>query len=142
MELEHLFNKADEILVEINNKKFKVKEAVQYVRTGVDRDILNVCCHLNDLSIEQMNLLGTKTRTVKFSIDSLLKNRINHPELSLNDYKRINEIIINPDEIKVSKNKRNSILLFRKYNKIYQAVIKTTLSKEENFLTSFRFAEH
>ena len=46
-----------------------------------------------------MALLNTKTSEVKFSLDNIIKNKTNHPELIFDDYKNINEIISNPDEI-------------------------------------------
>ena len=90
MELEHLFNEADKILVEKIDKNLNVKEIVKYIRANIDKEVLNICCCLNNLSIGQMNLLDTKTREVKFSMDSFLKNGINHSELCFEDYKRIN----------------------------------------------------
>ena len=90
MELEHLFNEADKILVEKIDKNLNVKEIVKYISANIDKEVFNICCCLNNLSIGQMNLLDTKTREVKFSMDSLLKNGINHSELCFEDYKRIN----------------------------------------------------
>ncbi len=140
--LEGLFELADKILSSKPKKQFNSKEYLRYIRCELHKNILNVYCYLEKLNIEQVNLLGAKTNKVKLSLDSLLKNVINHPELHFEDYKKINKIILAPDEIKLSKNKRNSILLLKKDGKTYQVVIKTTLNKEENFLTSFRLAEH
>jgi negative regulator of genetic competence, sporulation and motility len=83
-------------------------------------------------------MLGTETDTIKFSLDSMIKNRINHPEINFNDYKKITDIISNPDKVAYSKNNNNSIILFKNDDKYYMAVVKATADKKENYLTSFR----
>ena len=83
-------------------------------------------------------MLKSSTNIIKFSVDSLVKNIIKHSEIEFNDYYKINDIIIKPDKIRLSKSNNNSILLLKKENKYYQVVIKTTIDKNENYLTSFR----
>lgn len=140
--MESFFVIANSYVKQITNNSFVSKEAVNYIRAHLSKDILNSYYNIGNLNIEQMNLLDTKVAQVKLSMDSLIKNIINHPELKIDDYKKITDIIANPDEMKLSKNKWCSILLLKKFNKTYQVVIKTTQNKEEVFLTSFRLAEH
>jgi len=142
LSLEEFFANSDKILTQTANECSNPKEAIMYIRTNFKKDILNACYDIGRFDDNIVNLLGAKTSLIKFSTDSLLKNRINHPDLCFGDYKKINDIITNPDEVKLSKNKRNSVLLLKKDGKRYQVVVKTTFRREENFLTSFRLAEH
>ena len=134
---EELNNKVDKIL-----ENFNLKNDVNIIRKSLDKDLLNSFCKMQNLNKTQKELLNTNVCDVKLSIDSVLKNKINHPDLQSNDYNKINEIIKSPDLVKYSKNKRNCILILKKYNKTYQIVIKTTINRNENYLTSFRIAEH
>ena len=68
-------------------------------------------------------------------MDNIIKNRIKHPELDINDYKLIPEIIANPAKIVEDK---EDVLLFKNNNKYYKVVIKTTINKNENYIKSFR----
>lgn len=113
-----------------------------YARSIYDKNTLNSFYKIGNLTQEQMQLLNTNISEVKFSLDSMIKNRLHHPELNFYDYKKIEEIIANPDEIKLDRKRNNCILLIKKDNKRYQAVIKSTHDKKENYLTSFRLAEH
>lgn len=86
-----------------------------------------------------MELLNTKTSKIKLSLDSLLKNKINHPELKLEDYKKIKRIISKPDE--VIQDGEYHIKLFKRIsNNLYEAVIKTTKNRNENFFVSFHLS--
>ena len=134
---EELNNKVDKIL-----ENFNLKNDVNIIRKSLDKDLLNSFCKMQNLNKTQKELLNTNVCDVKLSIDSVIKNKINHPDLQSNDYNKINEIIKRPDLVKYSKNKRNCILILKKYNKTYQIVIKTTINRNENYLTSFRIAEH
>lgn len=116
------------------NKKFAVEKA----RKLYDKNTLNSYYNIGKLDKNQKKMLDTKTNTIKFSLDSMIKNRINHPEINFNDYKKITNIISNPDKVTYSKNNNNSIILFKNDNKYYMAVVKTTADKKENYLTSFR----
>ncbi len=138
--LPDFYGEAEKYLVFI--KKIKHKEAIAYMRSNFNKNILNSYCEVGELNPECLKISGAKSNMVKFSMDSLLKNMIRHPDINFSDYEKIYNIILKPDAIKFSKNKKNCVLLFKKYNKTYQAVVKTTINKSENFLTSFRLAEH
>ena len=69
----------------------------------------------------------------------MIKNRLHHPELNFYDYKKLNEIISQPD--KIIKDGDSHIKLFKKIdNKIYEAVIKTTKDKKENYFNSMHIS--
>lgn len=116
------------------------KKAIDFARSFFDKNTLNSYYSIGDLTAQQKDILGSKTNNIKFSLDSFIKNRINHPDVNFYDYKKISDIIKNPDIVIPSKSKDSSILLMKKDEKYYQAVIKTTKDKKENFLTSFRLS--
>lgn len=62
---------------------------------------------------------------------------LRHPEITLDEYLLVRNIINTPDKMALSKNNNNSILVFKFQNNYYQVVIKTTTDKSENYLTSF-----
>ena len=135
---QEFYNKSFELAKITKNKIDNSKDAIIYARKNISRYDLNSYYIIGNLSDEQLNLLKSNTKIIKFSVDSLVKNIIKHPEIDFNDYYKINDIIINPDKIRLSKSNNNSILLLKKENKYYQVVIKTTIDKNENYLTSFR----
>lgn len=123
-------------------KRTADKDSVEFARNFYDKNTRYSYYNIGKLSNEQKKLLGTSVEEVRFSLDSMIKNRLHHPDLNFYDYQKITDIISNPDEVKLDKKRSNCILLLKKDGKIYQAVIKTTKDKSENYLTSFRYAEH
>lgn len=136
--LENLYNESEKLLRVILNNNMPQKEMVKHFRKILGKEVLNKYCILCKLPFECKTKLNSKVLSVKFSMDNMLKNRINHSELNFNDYAKINKIIMKPDKIALSKNNDTSILLFKKDGEYYLAAIKTTEDKEENFLISFR----
>ena len=132
------YNKSLELSKIAKNTINNSKGAILYARKSFNKNDLNSFYIIGNLSKEQENLLKSNTNIIKFSIDSFVKNIIKHPEIEFQDYYKINDIIIKPDKIRISKSNNNSILLLKKENKYYQVVIKTTIDKNENYLTSFR----
>ena len=110
---------------------------IEYSRKYLKSNILNSYFKIGVLSNEQAELLKTNNKNVKFSIDSMVKNILKHPEIKLEEYLFISKIINLPDKVSLSKNNDNSILIFKYNNRYYQIVIKTTNCKSENYLTSF-----
>lgn len=133
------FNRKAYGLADFAKKEDKNKKnAVEKARSLYDKNTLNSYYNIGKLNENQKKMLGTETDTIKFSLDSMIKNRINHPEINFNDYKKITDIISNPDKVAYSKNNNNSIILFKNDDKYYMAVVKATADKKENYLTSFR----
>ena len=86
-----------------------------------------------------MHMLNTENDVVNLSLDSLLKNRLHHSEIEIDEYKKIKKLLLNPDKVGFSKRDNLSILVFNYESKNYLMVIKTTKNKKENYLTSFRY---
>ena len=58
-------------------------------------------------------------------MDSLLKTKINHPDLKFYDYEKINEIVRNYDELFTDR--KGNLRFFKNVNnKLYEIVVKTT----------------
>lgn len=81
------------------------------------------------------NLIGSKSHVVKLSEDTLVKQLIEHPELTLKDYKKLPEIISNAQVI-TQEDAQKLIFLKDSKNKFYLAVIKNTKDKKELYLVS------
>lgn len=115
------------------------KDPIKHARELYDKNTLNSFYNVGSLTKEQKELLGTKTNEIKFSIDSMIKNRIKHKDLDFYDYQKIKNIINNSD--KTIKDGENHIKMFKKIdNKLYEAVIKSTKDKKENYLVSLHIS--
>ena len=114
------------------------KQAIEYARKAFSKTDLNSFYNIGVLSKKLQLILNTKTVLIKFSIDSIVKNIIKHPEISFEEYLYLDIILKNPDKIAISKTSNNSVLLLKHKEKYYQAVLKATIDKTENYLTSFR----
>lgn len=135
---EEFYNKAYNLAMQAKHKQTVSKQAIILARKIFNNNDLNSFYYVGFLNKRQVNLLESKTSIIKFSVDSLIKNIIKHPEITFEEYLKINKLLKNPDKVCLSKQNNNSILLLKWDNKYYQVVIKTTLNKKENFLTSFR----
>ncbi len=115
------------------------KQKIQFARKFYDKNTLNSFYNIGNLTEEQKNTLRSKTSNIKFSLDNMIKNRIEHPDLSFYDYQKLNEIIPQPD--KIIKDGDYHIKLFKKIdNKLYEAVIKTTQDRKENYFNSMHIS--
>lgn len=111
---------------------------INYIRKNLDRNILNSYYCVGDIPFIIMKILGSNTKLLKLSTDNLIKNLIEHPELSLPDYKNIPLYLRNAEYI-LKKNDKN-LIYFKIDNHIYQFVIKRTIQADEVFITTFHKA--
>ncbi len=134
------YNRGNELAQIIIKEKERNDDAVKYARKLFDENTLRAYYNIGELPEEAVNLLNSETNELKFSIDNLLKNIINHKDLDVNDYKKIFEIIKNPSKTRKSKkqNSKDVILFSNKNKQYYMLVVKTTANKKENFIKSFR----
>ncbi|GAB4442534.1 MAG: hypothetical protein OHK0040_13580 [bacterium] len=94
------------------------------------------------LDEEYRKLIKAKTQAVYLSDETLakqrgwLKNVPGHPELTLEEYQKIPEIIANGQFI--AQDSEFTIIFVKHADRFYHAVIKATRSGEALFLTSFR----
>lgn len=137
-------NKADEALRAAYDRKFNYdelsKKAVDYMYKNLSETEKNIFKQVAFLDEEKKKILGTENYTIKFSVESLTKNIIRHPDVSLKEYFLIPEIIDKTEIlIYIPENSigYGRILCFSKFEQYYKATIKTTGQKNENYLVSF-----
>lgn len=111
-------------------------QRVAYARKYIERKILNNWINISCLSKNVILELKTSNDILKFSTDNLLKNLITHSDVCFEDYLKIPDIAKNPSKILESKNGYD-VMLFKKDNKYYKLIVKTTKNKDENFVKSF-----
>lgn len=79
--------------------------------------------------------LGEKTATVLLSDETMQKQRVKHPELTLEDYQALPELLSGPDAIIAWESQR--VLLLKRGKITKAAIVKQTLDGSENYLVSF-----
>ena len=137
--LKYVYDKAYKLVLEAKQFTANSKEAILYARKYFDKNELRYCEEIGFLSSEQVSLLKCETNILKFSVDSVIKNILEHPDLDISDYNLVSYIANDYD--KMMQDRENHIKLFKKINeKIYEMVIKTTKNKQENYIVSLHFS--
>ncbi len=122
----------DLLLAKFSNNK----EAICYARLNIPKSELKEYYVLGMLTESEIFILKTQTKLIKLSIDSMIKNIIEHVDLKYDDYLKLENIILAPD--KIIQDRKNNLRMFKCINgKFYEIVIKTTKNKNENYLTTF-----
>lgn len=111
---------------------------INHYRQNCDKTVLNGFYFITNLPTYMLATLGSKTSQVKLSMDNLLKNMIEHPEITYQEYLKLDYFICNAEYI-LLKNEKN-LIYFKFDNCLYQFVIKKTKNGCENFLTTFHKA--
>lgn len=132
------FNKDGYNLAEfVKNSTLGISESarITYARNVYNTAILNSYIVIGYISKEIQQLLNCSNSELKFSMDNMIKNRLSHPEVSDEDYRKIPSIIKNPSKYYKSKTGYD-VILFKADEKFYKLVIKTTKNRKENFVKS------
>ena len=82
--------------------------------------------------------IGAKSQTVYMSDETLIKNKTKHPDIEIDIYKHLPDIIATAQL--VVQDGKNTFVFFKMGGKIYYGAIKTTGTGETNFLISLRLA--
>lgn len=140
--------KAEEALKFVDNKKLNKEklrqEAVLYFYKNLPESEKNLYENIAVLDETKRKILDTQEEKVKLSIESLTKNIINHPEITLEEYFLIFEIVNKPELLIFmhdQKDQTQKLLCFANKKKYYAAIIKSTEDKQENFLQSFHITD-
>ena len=137
---DEFYNKAYNLTLQARNKCSNSKMAIIYARKSFNKSDLNSFYKIGILCNKQIKILNTKENIIKLSIDSMIKNILEHPDLDINDYKKLKSILRNPDRF--IQDRKNNLRLFKIIEeKSYEIIIKTTQTKSENFLTTFHRCE-
>ena len=118
-----------------NTKELSDAQKISYARNVYAPNILNGYIIIGSLTKDIQKFLECSTCNLKFSIDNMIKNKLAHPEVTFDDYKKIPEIIKNPSKYYKSKSGYD-VILFKEDEKYYKLVIKTTKNRKENFIKS------
>ena len=113
-------------------------ETTKYIRENLDKELLNCYYKVGEIPKEIADSIESKTTYLKLSLDNMIKNLIEHPEITINEYQNISLYIKNAEYI-LKKNNKN-LIYFKIDNKIYQFVIKSTKVGNELFMTTFHKA--
>lgn len=82
--------------------------------------------------------IGSTAREVRLSSESMRKQRENHPELSVAEYRLLPRVMQNG---MVIRDKERVLMIFKRVDRWYRATIKSTSDGHELFLVSFHRAE-
>ena len=135
-DFQEFYNKSVELTKFALSKCANKKEAILYARKNFNKSDLKSYYKIGLLTKEQIKILSTKENTIKLSIDSMIKNILEHPDLSIDDYVKLNKLLHSPD--KFIQDRKNNLRIFKNIdNKYYELIIKSTQNKDENFLTTF-----
>lgn len=111
---------------------------IDYCRNNCDNTTLNSFYIVGNIPEYLVSILRSKTSKLKLSMDSLLKNMLEHPEITCQEYMQLEYFLENAEYI-LLKNEKN-LIYFKIDNCLYQFVIKNTKDCSENFLTTFHKA--
>ena len=135
-DFQEFYNKSLELTQFALSKCANKKEAILYARKNFNKSDLKSYFKIGILSKEQIKILSTKENIIMLSIDSMIKNILEHPDLNIDDYVKLNKILHSPD--KFIQDRKNNLRIFKNIdNKYYELIIKSTQNKDENFLTTF-----
>lgn len=135
-DFKNFYNKARVYALYFLTKFSSRKDAIFFARKNIAKKELNVFYKIGTLNDYERGILNTPTELIKLSIDSMIKNIIEHSDLTYDDYLKLKEIVHTPD--KIIQDRKNNLRMFKNIdNKLYEIVIKTTKNKDENFLTTF-----
>ena len=115
--------------------KGNIKQTVNFIRSNYEKEFLNAYYSAAELPPYLVKVLQSNTAVIKFSADTMIKNILEHPEITVSEYLNIRKYVKNAEYI-LLKNTKN-LIYFKIEDKIYQFVIKTTKDGCENFITTF-----
>ena len=112
---------------------------VDFSKRIYDKNTRRSFINMGSLTDEAKKMLKSETNEVKLSIETMIKNRLHHKDLSFYDYQKIPDILSNPSKMAYSfRDGKEDIILFNDKDKYYMLVVKTTNDKKENYIKSFR----
>lgn len=132
---EEFYKKAENLAKQAQRKNANSKQAILYARKSYSKAEINSFFSIGTLNKEQIAILQARTANIKFSVDSLIKNIIEHPDLKYEDYNRISFILKNADDVILGT--YNHLRFFKVVSeKLYEVIVKCTNDNKENFLLS------
>ena len=134
-DFQEFYNKSIELTKFALSKCADKKEAILYARKNFNKSDLKSYYKIGSLKKIQTKLINAKTTEIKFSVDSLIKNMLEHPDLCFADYNKISIILKTADDVILGT--YNHLRFFKIINeKLYEVIVKCTNDYKENFLLS------
>ena len=83
---DELYTTSISIIEDKNNsyENYSVTEIINFIRSNSEKGILNSYYIIGNIPSYVAEKFQAKTTIIKFSVDSLIKNIIEHPELTIN----------------------------------------------------------
>lgn len=81
--------------------------------------------------------LNSSVRNIRLSAETLIKNKNHHPEIQWYEYLLV-DYLLRKNPLVAVKNSENTVVVIKGIVYNYAIILKTTKSKTENYLTSFR----
>lgn len=108
-----MYEDSQNILKDIlsKNSDTEAQELIKNIRKFYNKNILNSYFIIGNLPQYVVNSIESKTVVLKFSMDSLLKNIIEHPEINISEYEAISKYILEAEYIFL-KNKKNTLPVY------------------------------
>jgi len=85
---------------------------------------------------EYMESIGAKTNIVRLSAETLSTHTVAHPDITTDDYLRLQEIIENAETIIQDKSRLNTVVFMEYGDKIYTAVIKADRTGSKLYMST------
>jgi hypothetical protein len=72
-----------------NNIQRSNIQKIKFIRENVDKNILNSYYNVGSMPKDIANVIECKTTIIKLSMDNMIKNLLEHPEITIEEYKNI-----------------------------------------------------
>lgn len=132
---DEFYNKAYNLAQLAKSKHTNFKQAITFARKAFSKTDLNSFYCIGYLQREYSEMLKARSNIIKLSIDSLIKNLLEHPDLNYDNYRTIPFILKSPDDVILGT--CNHLRFFKFINEnLYEVIIKNTKNRQENFLLS------
>lgn len=127
----------------INNISPKRGEIEKYAINNLiakkySKSLKDIGFNIAILTKEQQKLLKTNTKTVKLSVQTLLKEHIKHSDLSIEDFKAIPSVIFNANVL-ILEDTIGHLVYYKVGNNLVVLVVKSNKEKTSNFITTYHY---
>ncbi len=102
------------------------------------KPLKNLAFNIAVLTEEQQKLLKSSSKTVKLSVETLVKEHIKHSDLSIEDFKAIPNVISTANVL-ILKSATGPLIYYKSGNRYVVLIIKTTKDKTKNYITTYHY---
>ena len=120
-----------------NIEKYAINEIL---RKKYSRPLKELSFDIAVLTKEQQKLLKTTKKTVKLSVETLIKEQIKHNDLNIVDFKAIPDIVTNANLL-ILEDKTGHLVYYKVKDKYVVLVVKSNKNKTANFITTYHYTD-